>query len=70
MVGLMGLCYNGVSEWSFDLVSPVGIAQGVGGSIPWLLDLAWGLVVEGVTGASGLGSGESCESPRPVDAGA
>jgi hypothetical protein len=34
MVGLMGLCYNGVGEWSFDLVSPVGIAQGVGGSNP------------------------------------
>ena len=40
----MGLCYNGVSEWSFDLVSPVGIAQGVGGSDPRTLDFGRGLV--------------------------
>jgi hypothetical protein len=59
MVGLIDLCYNGVGEWSFDLIWPVGTAQGVGGSIPWLLDLAWGLVVEGATGAKGLGSGEN-----------
>lgn len=60
-VELIDLCYNGAGEWSFRIVSPVGTAQGVGGSNPRTLDFGRGLLEGRRDKNKGLGTEENGE---------